>query len=475
MKKSRFVLILALITVICFFNLAAVSVVKSLTQANQYKMFYPQGVNDVVSNPFIGFAPPAGETDITFPHSLVYVGASWKELEPGKGVYDFEGLEEKNHYSYWRERKVKIILRIYLDEPDEDYHTDIPNWLYQETNKDGIWYRGEHGKGFSPNYSNPKIVTYHEKLIEAVAERYNSNDQLAFVELGSIGHWGEWHTQVEEEYKVPFPPEKIYNQYVEHYLKYFTQKQLLIRRPITIARDHRLGLYNDSFGNVLQTEDYFIKWYQKGYLDYLTGTKQPAMPEFWKYAPSGGEFTLPPGTSFLSNVNLSRTMMQLKQSHTSWLGPSCPVYDISDPDVIKNRDSLLKLMGYRYVIKSVKCTSSPCPGKDMEVNWVVDNTGVAPFYYLWPVEISLCDSDGKVVFRYITKDDTRKWLPGANNLYSSFKLPTNLPTGTYNLCFAILDPADGKPGVVFAVEGRQSDGRYSVGTISVGSPQTVLP
>ncbi|WP_445492483.1 hypothetical protein [Niallia sp. 03133] len=162
-------------------------------------------VDDVVINPFMGCAPPAEGGPYSQPHSLVYANLTWEDLEPEKGFYDFEQIEEKFKFDYWKKKNKRLIVRVVLDYPGEAGHKDIPDWLYNEINQEGSWYEHEWGSGFSPNYINSKLIDYHEKLIEALADRYNKDPFISFIELGSIGHWGEWHTLQQDGIFIPFP------------------------------------------------------------------------------------------------------------------------------------------------------------------------------------------------------------------------------------------------------------------------------
>ncbi len=70
---------------------------------------------------------------------------------------------------------------------------DIPKWLYEKTGGDGTWYEGAYGKGFAPDYNNELLIRYHSLAVQAMGEHLGKDGLIAFVELGSLGHWGEWH------------------------------------------------------------------------------------------------------------------------------------------------------------------------------------------------------------------------------------------------------------------------------------------
>ncbi len=428
--------------------------------------FYPSEISRALNNPYMGWAPSAEGGPYEVPHRLVYINTTWSELEPQKGIYDFDHLEQKYKFSYWKSIGVNIIFRVNMDFPNQDISMDIPDWLYEETGRDGVWYDLDYGRGYSPNYNNPLLIDHHEKLIAALAARYNKNDLVSMVALGSIGHWGEWHTKQDPAISIPFPPLEISDQYVEHYLKYFTDKYLLMRRPFEIAKAGGMGLYNDSFGNPEQTRN-FISNVNNGYYDYLANTTQPPMDDYWKYAPSGGEIANPPGLVCFEKNSIDDTLKQIKDSHISWLGPSCPAYKPLQAEDRDRYDQVLNTMGYRFVLHSLKHPPKIKARGVLQCNMVWINKGVAPFYFRWPVEISLSDENGIIVYKTLLDEDIRTWLPGKKKIMFPLHIPADLCNGEYTLCVSILDPCTNEPGVELAISNKRADGRYELDQIQV--------
>ncbi len=58
-------------------------------------VYKPKISNEVLINPFMGWAPDAKYKDYIQPHSLVYANLYWSDLEPSKGIYDFKNIEKK--------------------------------------------------------------------------------------------------------------------------------------------------------------------------------------------------------------------------------------------------------------------------------------------------------------------------------------------------------------------------------------------
>jgi hypothetical protein len=456
--------------------------------------YYPKEIYDVLNNPFIGWVPWARDTKFGIereyeqPHSLVYVGMTWREIEPEKGVYDWDGLEEKYQFDFWAQRGKKFNLRIVLDNPTDDpTHMDIPDWLYDELDAEGdpgIWYEtDEIGDGFSPNYNHPLLIEYHEKLIEEFAARYDNDPIIAYIQLGSLGHWGEWHNWPEDK-TGPFPKLDVSEQYVQHYLDNFGNKLIGMRKPFPIASENNLGLFNDMFGEKGST-DQWLEWTRTGWNEiylYINEGQDPvevqeasAMPDFWKYSFSGGEFYNGNASLSLTDDRIMGSIRQVRESHTSWLGPCSPaIYDMGC-DIQSNIDTLHKIMGYRYVIEAVSCANRIIPGSNLDITMIWNNKGVAPMYYDWPIELSLVDNQGAVVYKKeLTGTDIRNILPGRTTIQSSISIPSDL-NGNYKLCVAIIDPDSQQPGIDLAIEGKRPDGRYELGVINITKSSQSTP
>ena len=68
-----------------------------------------------------------------------------------------------------------------------------------------------------------------------------------------------------------------------------------------------------------------------------------------------------------------------------------------------------------------------------------------------------------------TDADVRKWLPGDAVFEDPLFVPEDLAAGDYELSVALLDPITLQPGIRLAIEGRGSDGWYTLGKIRISS------
>ncbi len=422
--------------------------------------FYPVEYHGTLNNPFKGWVAWADSGANPQPHRLVYAGISWRELEPERGVFDWEGIEEKYLFDYWESKGVKFVLRMVLDLPRKGpAHMDIPDWLYEMTDGRGTWYNtSEIGNGFSPDYNNPTFIAEHRRMVAALAERYNDDPRVGLIQLGSLGHWGEWHTWPEGS--GVFPKSSVSDQYVMHYVENFTNKMIGIRRPFAIVKEHNLGLFNDSFGDVRATEEW-IGWFKQGRLS------EPPMPDFWKHAYSGGEFRSGNALLHLNDERIAEVLQLARDSHTSWMGPCSPANVPIDAPAQVHLDAFLKTIGYRFVIRSVEHAGTVVKGETLAIDMVWQNSGVAPFYLPWPLSLALVDQAGQIVNVYQTDVDIRQLLPGRTALQVGLPIEPQLEEGTYSLAVAILDPDTNEPGIDLAITGRRADGWYILNEINL--------
>jgi hypothetical protein len=88
------------------------------------------------------------------------------------------------------------------------------------------------GGGVFPDYNNPTVLQYHEKLIKAFGKRYVGSPGIDHVDIGSIGCWDEWNMaccqRVEVQCKQLFPVEDNQIKITDWYLKYFAGTPLVM-------------------------------------------------------------------------------------------------------------------------------------------------------------------------------------------------------------------------------------------------------
>lgn len=415
---------------------------------------------EALRNPMMGFAPNADYVEAVGDNTLVYVDVTWRELEPEEGSYDFDAIKEENFISMWKQKGKKAVLRFVCDNPGSKEHMDIPDWLYEKT-KDGTFYDGSYGKGYSPNYKNETFIKYHEKAIEALGAEFGQDDFVCFVELGSIGHWGEWHTKYDEGI-ARIPSEEICREYVIPYLSAFPNAKILMRRPFSFVSEYGFGVYNDMTGEPDDTNTW-LGWIQNGsiYKEAEQPMQLPACKDIWKTAPVGGEFTSSIPMADMLGTQLEQTLELLQQSHMTFIGPKCPIANDEEINYPEATQEILKNIGYRYGVTKAKLRYNKLSHK-LTIKLELKNYGVAPMYFSWPVCLYFLSDDGKIQARYETDVDLEK-LAGGETLSVSITEDYTAPKSGEELplvAIGIENPQTGLPEVKLAMDVEAVDCMY---------------
>jgi hypothetical protein len=421
-RSSRYALLIGLL---------AFAALPTAAQGAENVVVRPLPKAGPLDNPLKGWCPYADAGEIRQPYSLTFQYVSWRELEPAKGDYRFADWEREWDVDAAKDKHV--VFRVYVDYPSRP--SGMPEWLrtagVQETPYD------EHGGGRSPDYDHPEMVAGMERLIAALGERYDRNPRIAFVQLGLLGFWGEWHTWPQDRL---YASAKTERRVIDAYRAAFPNKSLMVRYPSKHAgRQEWIGFHDDMFP---EDTDNGEDW------SFLAKLRKTNRTENWKVAVVGGEM-VPGESQRWLGPDYEVTSTMLKRAHFTWVGPYCPALDnADDAEFLKRSQETVRSMGYEFRIHEVEHLASAKAGRPIELALSGENRGVAPFYYPWAVEWALLDDSDEAIGISKTSWDVREWLPGP--LAEKTSLTFDVPPGTYRLALGIRDPWKDRPAIGFA-------------------------
>ncbi len=437
----------------------------------------PSPLPGILPNPFKGFAAQNWDKETSgykVPQSLFYSDVSWKQLQPQENKIEWEVLERTwaDHFKSGR----RVGFRFKMSEPIQDQSAitpdmDIPQWLIDKCKMTMRKYQLNDGGamkyGYMPDWNNSRLLEQHDALIKEFGARYAKNPNVAWVDVGSYGFWGEWHLYQNEGDPASSETQR---RILETYLKYLGEKKLIIAFDSSFAsefivrsghglRHDCVGTQNDSFNKAI--ENLRLKGVDVDRM-YVTGI-------------FSGELCSEGVIKWLKDDKKKfreQVLDFVKAHHFSWLGPS------GASEILKTKqkskewpivEELYRTLGYHFWIHDLSHEQSIAAGASIRVDATIINEGVAPFYYPWPVEFALLDKSKTVVSsQELTSWDVRRWLPGKHSLTATIAIPSTLAGGIYTVSLAILDAYTRKPGVRFANTGlNQETLRSELSTIVV--------
>ncbi len=387
-----------------------------------------------LDNPLKGWCTYIDAGVIHQPYSLVYQYVSWKELEPREGDYQISAWESRA-WSRPLARGKHVVFRVYLDMPGKP--SGVPDWLLAKGLKTRSY--TDYGGGQSPDYDNPALVAGLERLIAALGRRYDRDPRVAFVALGMLGFWGEWHTYPHTDW---FASEATQQRIVTAYHRAFPDKILMGRYPFgVLGQQAWLGFHDDMFPpDTDGTEDW----------KFLPKMRRSGRTNNWKVAAVGGEME-PGAADRWLGTGYSTTVATLDAAHMTWIGPYSPALaSDTSPQFLARSQALVRRMGYQFFLHDLHYSSGHVPGNENRLNITIhgENQGVAPFYYPWPVRLVLMSTDHRVMEVMPANVDIRSWLPGRFSFHTV--LTTHVRPGRYLLALGVVDPLTGRPSLRFA-------------------------
>ncbi len=216
-----------------------------------------------------------------------------------------------------------------------------------------------------------------------------------------------------------------------------------------------MGLYNDMTGDADATEKWISEITHGGDYDQTNEKGElQSMPDFWNYAPSGGEFTSAVPMKKLLETELSQTINLIQKAHTTFLGPMTAdaAYECGYNKVLQN-------LGYRlYISKAV--LKPKIHGTSLEITW--GNDGVAPFYQDWPVWIAVENEQSEQIEKKQLDLQLNNITPGIEKKVKVTLYTPGLVEKAENGCrisVGIEDPMTGKESVRLAMDILYEDGK----------------
>jgi len=431
----------------------------------------PQPYEKALKNPLKGFT-----TNNISDHpwgTLAHTYFKWNELENN----ETDGIEKIIKISNQRwgsvaARNKKVIPRVYLH-----WNADNEKYWPADMQKD--------------DYTSAQFEARVVRLIERLGACWDNDPRVAFVELGIIGKWGEHHS--------PSPSSAQQKLLGDAFAEAFKNKKVSVRHFWEQFTAHPYGEYWDSWahydqmwghGNSIKKVNDKTGRYKENYIG-------------GEVAYGWGNSDIQAGPSPTASVAIEKhrnfvinSIRWLHCTQLRWIDG----YDKNNVQAAVGAEEIQKAFGYRYVLDEVRFSMSD----SLKVSLDVTNTGSAPFYYNWPVEVALLDS---VTLKPVWKSkmnnvDIRKWLPGDGwtdpqwNYVGGWqeyhpdvnwnpsktwewakppvkytiadKFKVEIPNGSYILSLAILDPAGNLPSVKFATGNYLKGGRHPMGVIKIG-------
>jgi len=459
-KKTKFI-ILMLVLSLSYISLrytVNISVNKNNVQGQELTKtitIKPKQIDDILVNPGIGFTTFNNYNgNVTnYPVSgIAYYRWYWDQIEPTKGNINFSYFDEVLRNAAKAGQKVAFRIMAASDSSDSDL-IRIPDWLKQE-GCNGFWY-GSYPYHFMPDFSDANFLANVHRVIKAFGDRYNGDSRIDHIDVGFVGHWGEWHVYQAESAGAIMPDYNTGKLYIDWWLEAFPNTQIFTlingENLLSYAVNKGVGWRADGFGGAYQMDIYPKVLQNQGITD------------AWKKVPVA--FETYSTISFLVShfgLNIDDLINQAVSYHASIFNNKSEPIPAALTDKV---NQLAKKLGYRFVVDTVDLPEHIKTNDKISISSVWENIGIAPIYKKYEIAFRLKKLDNTVASIYKSNIDIRNWIPGKYNV--DIETDVNVPSGEYYLDVAMVKEGTNESAINLAISEKQPDGWYQLTKIAV--------
>jgi len=460
---------------------------QNLFKAREIYTVYPKDHGGALVNPDMGWTMhfysnvlahygsklEAWDTLDDFPGvSTVYLRVPWVAVQPEEGRYTWEILDTPAQR--WTDKGKKVAIRI----------TATENWMTQATPQyvfDAGAKKYQAYDYFEPDYSDPVFLEKVDEFVRVMAERYDGNPNIAFVDIGHFGMWGEGHTVITSPVHGKTWDIETQKKIIDIYCKHFKKTRLCISDDFVGDSEpgsrFAISDYAFSRGVTMRDDSILVQKAPKHWFH------SEMAQLFWPTMPVILEHEHYNGAKKRGCWDKDLLLQSIEEYHASYMSIH------SWPRVLleENRDVIDKInrrMGYRIHAQSIAYQKSIQKNESFLVQWNWQNVGVAPCYPGGYPCFTLKDDQGGIVSVMVEAGFNVKSMPPAE----AGKAPVSKVTSEFIVAKQMDDPKGPffrscKPGVydvyisvgqldgtpVLELPYHNDDGkkRYKIGTITL--------
>jgi len=411
--------------------------------------------------------------------SVVYLRVPWSFLEPKEGEFNWSLFDTPAQR--WIAKGKQIAIRVSCC---ESWLRDAtPKWV-QDAGAKGIEF--DEGKGpipggslWEPDYQDPVFLKKLENFLAALARRYDGNPNVAFVDVGSFGMWGEAHTVFSSKL-TEAKTLKIVKQHIDLHTKHFKRTLLAISDDAAGATKPGFHLpatdYALSKGVTIRDDSILVSKKVPWYHADLAQAFWPKLPVILEHEHFGGITH----NKRWNGDTLWASVHAYRASYISIHGwPRDVLAEWREPI---NR--INQCLGYRIRLQEITWPPEVRLGEPFTIETKWANGGVAPLYAGGFWSLTLRDQNGGLASAHVDENfDFRALRPANTNQVFTHKLESNFtvalqfpgqkgvhapPTkpGIYDV-FVSVGTRDGTPKIALPLSGHDGQRRYKVGQIKL--------
>jgi len=439
--------------------------------------FEPAPVDDVLLNPGMGLYMQHPPTDLHPDHwmneiaDIAYYRLDWAEVNPQEGAYTFEEYFGPLFELWVNRRGKRVAFRVMCENTHSRRKYVTPQWVF-DRGVPGVRHVGLYAEEqINPVFWDERYLDLQCEFIQRLGRYLNGREGLEFVDIGSIGEWGEMHLGLHMPGR--WTPEMLEQTGYTH-AKYVMAYRRVIDAFARAFPDTRVFLNVGGHSN-LTINDYAALRAVHFRQDGLTPAGASANVGDWLYRPYSDrgvicnlEFHSGYRSMQQKGWDLRATIDKGLEAPISYLNTNLGTFGDVPEQVRTELTRAARKVGYRFVLTSLQHLpefhlDGVRPGRvPLIANW--RNDGVAPCHESFAIEWALADEQGAIVAAETTfpQVPTTRWRPGQLQRTNAMpRVPADTAPGSYRLKVSLVMPQDGRR-IRLGIAGRDDECRYDL-------------
>ena len=383
--------------------------------------------------------------------STGYTRIDWCDVEPQEGEYNWDIIDKKIDNYKKKGKKYAFGILCASSSSTSEYVT--PKWVFDAGAEYYTYYNTSYDiEQKIPVWTDEIFLEKLNNFIKALAERYDGNENIAFIDIRSYGNYGEQHLgTIGGSY---ISSDELQELYLKPYREAF--KKTLLVSPCGESR------YNKAYTWAIENG---ITLRRDGIFKYSDGSE--CLMAYGK---------LPTIFEYTSDYNwMLNNYYWSQESLLQYVENGKPSYLQFDPAMYKENKAFCEMLankiGYYFKFKGATYTNKVTTLEESNIKLNFINEGVAPLYEDCTVYIGLLDSNYNLVKKYKTDIDPHKWMPN-EEIQENLNIKLDgVESGKYIISLGLfLNENDEKPTYLLGSSGGTDDKWYVFGEIEITNP-----
>lgn len=404
----------------------------------------------------------------------------WKDLEPSDGVYNFDTI--LNDLKKANDAGSAFAFRIRMMAGYDDDNRYYPAWLSGSAECAASpceWSTDVNpavaGFTYIPDWNHPFLLDRAEAMLKALGNALPANAEIAFIDIGMYGQYGEWALSKDIQYEnapAGIIPVTVASKkaFIDMHVDAFPNRQLLMFAlkehvdEIVYARTQTQesipsGLRVDCLGK----NGFFDQW-KNSPLQFIK------ISNYWTAAPFIGEFCGFAGSDAEASFEIA--LQQIQDYHIASVGNG----NFGDPSLsntqkfsslpVEDQNKLMEIGQQTGTKIHLSSATVEYFGPEAHITLNLTNPGNAPLYIPFDVGLEMRQSGSATLIKTVPfPDDLRKSISTATSVFTSrINFSEFNPEGSFDLFITFIKRAKSEK-LLFYTTAVEADSSYRVGTV----------